>query len=234
MATGIAIDGVVQFGLSGWSNSATAVARVPSQYAGSVMRSGWGKSADAGMAAARARAMMCANGALIPTVGRPSDMVPALTCDMPGAAACNYGGAQSALSGIARFGDVSNFVCQEWAAVMTQLQVLMAKAEQAGDILSAEYVEAKKYFDDTSGPFQKPIFTCSSNTDKVKKLYLALQARLGGSSGPALPEIILGANTDKVLTAVKWGAVAVAVVAGAYALGPILRGVGGLIKRRRK
>lgn len=246
MANGLVINGVVQplgFGLGMVGRHEVAAAgslgnvppfaarSVATWWGGTVSRGGWGRKVHAQQVAAMARQSLCIDGQLIPTVGAQTRVQQAMTCGMPGAMACNYSSPQSALNGL---GDVSNWSCSDWAAVMTQMQTLLAKAEEMGLSSAVEYQTAKNYFDSTSGPFQKPIFTCGSATETAKQFYSDLNRVVGG--GPALSDII-GANAqsgDKVLTAIKWGTVALAVVAGAYALGPILRGAGSLIHPRRR
>ena len=156
------------------------------------------------------------------------------TCDEADGLPCMDGRVNSSLSGLRGFGDVSNFICSDWAKVMTEMQVLLATAEERGTSTSA-YAAAKEYYDGNTGVFQKPILSCGSHTATAKQLYTALNADLG-NIGPPVSDTIKPpapgqSDGDKILTAVKYGAIAVAVLAGAYALGPIFRGIGGLIPK---
>ena len=235
MATGLVIDGIegakVWGPLNGlgvaWSSS-----QIPAQYVGAIARDAQGQIGF------RAMKSLC-NGELIPSVGAPSSFAPSNTCGIPGSMACSYGSPEASLSGLSglaglgNLGEVSNFVCSDWAAIMTQMQVLLAQAEERG-ISTPAYAAARAYFDDSTGPFQKPIFTCASSTQKAKALYNALNTEMG-YVGPTVSGTLNPATQpDAIATAVKWGAIAVAALAGAYALGPLFRGVGSLIRPRRK
>ena len=135
-------------------------------------------------------------------------------------------------SGLAGLGSVSNFICGDWADIMTQMQVLLAKAEEKG-VSTPAYLTARAYFDDNTGVFQKPILSCASHTATAKQMYNALLAEVGGV--PSLSTIVdpsTNPTEDKVVTAIKYGAIALAALAGAYALGPIFRGIGGLIPKK--
>lgn len=152
----------------------------------------------------------------------------AKTCGAAGQP-CRTGNSVAALAGL---GDVSNFLCSDWAKVMTQMQVALAKAEAQGSS-SVDYFAAKSYFDANTGPFQKPIFSCASQTSIATRLYNALVAEVGGA---ATSDIFRssGEDGDKILTGVKWGAIALGAVAVAYTLGPLLRSVGSLIGKAGK
>lgn len=236
MANGLSINGVVQgmgFGFTPWSSG-----QVPTQYVGAVSRSR--KFEYTGNAAVRS---LC-QGELIPGVGSPSAFAPANTCGIEGSMACAYGSPESSFSGLGgSLGGVSNFICGDWADIMTQMQVLLAKAEERGQSTPA-YNNARQYFDANTGVFQKPIFSCGSHTETAKAFYNALNTELGfvgpsvsatiNPTDPSSPNFKPPGESEMIASAVKWGAIAVACLAGAYALGPLFRGIGGLIPSRKR
>jgi hypothetical protein len=133
------------------------------------------------------------------------------------------------------FGDVSNWACTSWAAIMTQLEGLLVQAESAGLNSTPEYVGARSYFNSTTGAFDKPILHCAEHTQSATQFYNALNARLGGGAPPPLPDSGgVFPSAVNVSSIVKWSAIGLAAIAGAYALGPIFRGIGGLIPARKK
>lgn len=141
----------------------------------------------------------------------------------------------SPVASLAGLGDVSNWTCPSWASIMTQLEALLARAETMNLTQTPEYVGARSYFNSTSGAFQKPIISCSEHTEAVTKFYNALNARLGSPSAPPLVNSTGPFNLDdNTSTVIKWVAIGAVAIAGAYALGPIFRGIGGLIPKGRK
>lgn len=153
-------------------------------------------------------------------------------CGGKGGVPCNDGNPVSALRGLNGLGDVSNWACTSWARVMTQLEGLLSKAETMGLTNTPEYTAAREYFNSTTGAFDKPLLHCAEHTQSATMFYNALNARTGSSSPPPLTDAQgLLPNSDTVNSIVKWGAIGLVAIAGAYALGPIFRGLGGLIPK---
>ena len=217
-------------GLGAWSSN-----QVPTQYIGAIARDARGQI---GFRAARS---LC-NGELIPSTGKPGSFAPSNTCGIPGSMACSWGNPASGLSGLSGLGKVES-VCGDWAAVMNQMQTLLLMAEEQGLTGTMEYVAARTYFDNTAGSFMgAPVFRCTSATQSATSLYNDLNRRVGNPLPPAsqieppsppslLPKL---PDADKVGTIVKWVAIGAVALAGAYALGPIFRGIGNLIPKRKR
>ena len=248
MATGLVIDGIegakVWGPLNGlgvaWSSS-----QIPAQYVGAIARDAQGQIGF------RAMKSLC-NGELIPATGRGNAFAPSNTCGIPGSMACSYGSPESGLAGLGGLGAFGNLgslgkvesVCKDWAAVMNQMQALLLMAEEQGLTSSIEYLAARNYFDDTTGFFGAPVFRCASAFQAATMFYNDLNRRLGNVLPKAsqiepppppslLPNLPKLPDADKVGTIVKWVAIGAVALAGAYALGPILRGAAGLIPKRK-
>ncbi len=234
MATGVAINGAVQglgLGLNGvWSSG-----QIPSQWAGAVSRGGGKYDGDTALRS------LC-RGELIPSTGRPL-FAPSNTCGIEGSMACNYGGPQSSLSGLNGFLSPANIGCSSLNAEVMELEHLL---KTSGALLSeASRTSAQLILSEFNGADVYLPFVgnqCERDTGEVRAAVDSLRAELGTAAPAPLRPNRPGAggggtdspSLDTVGTIVKWGAIGLVAIAGAYALGPILRGAAGLIPSRRK
>lgn len=252
MANGIVIDGVTQsqgfgLGLGGFGRQlghASTKAGSPSTfYQGSVGRGGG------------AAALLClqANQQLsVPEFAPRVGDSWLQTCGSPGGPPCDVGAAQSSISGFGGLRGSSQLGvigCSSLDLVLNELSNLQSSPSFAQ--LSAAGQNAVNNALSTLGGFGVYINVlgnqCDTDTASAQAVLTSARAELGAnappllnplsvvppSSNPASPGGQPSSGLD-VRSIVMWSAIGLVAVAGAYALGPIFRGVGSLIHPKGK
>lgn len=232
MANGIVIDGVTQpqgFGL-GLGALGSQLGRVTSKvgdnfYTGAVSRGGG------------AAALLCLQAGQ--RLGVP-EFAPRVgdswlqTCGQDGGPSCDTGDATASINGLSGLG---NFVigCSTLSDVVDEMYNLAGSAAWSQLSLATQNaVSAATVKYDSSVYISGS--SCSTDTTAAQAILSAARSELGAAAPPlANPQALVPppppsqSSGDNIKSIVMWSAIGLASVAGAYALGPLFRGLGSLI-----